>query len=31
MKKNFLFATLAVLLAGFLFGGASLAQEVGGG
>jgi len=31
MKKNFLFAALTVLLAGFWFGGASLAQEVGGG
>ena len=28
MKKNFLFGTLAVLLAGFWFGGASLADDV---
>ena len=28
MKKNFLFGTLAVLLAGFWFGGASLAADI---
>jgi hypothetical protein len=28
MKKNFLFGLLAILLAGFWFGGASLAEDV---
>jgi hypothetical protein len=30
MKKNFLFAALTVLLAGFWFGGASLADDYDG-